>query len=185
MLSIAPPPTSYLHFGSTDMRKSFDGLSSIIRGTFGSDPTDGSLFLFVNKRRTEIPELAWPKAPDCGMVEARRPVGLVEGNRYDTTATLVVKDSPAPSAPDNPKNARAREVIAAAQAEHRGSITVRMWVYRSVVSPINVFDFTVTPHRDGPIAWLPVGGLWECRGPHYRLPHVVMPCRSRDDAGST
>jgi len=25
MLSIAPPPTIYLHSGATDMRKSFDG----------------------------------------------------------------------------------------------------------------------------------------------------------------
>ena len=59
MLSIGPPPTIYLHSGSTDMRKSFDGLSSIIRGTFGSDPTDGSLFLFVNKRRDRIKALWW------------------------------------------------------------------------------------------------------------------------------
>ena len=59
MLSIAPPPTIYLHSGSTDMRKSFDGLSSIIRGTFGSDPTDESLFLFVNKRRDRIKALWW------------------------------------------------------------------------------------------------------------------------------
>ncbi len=40
MLSIAPPPTIYLHTGSTDMRKSFDGLSGIIRGAFGADPSD-------------------------------------------------------------------------------------------------------------------------------------------------
>jgi len=51
MLSIAPPPTIYLHSGTTDMRKSFDGLLGIICGTFGGDPADGSLFLFVNKRR--------------------------------------------------------------------------------------------------------------------------------------
>ena len=37
MLSIAPPPTIYLHSGATDMRKSFDGLSGIIRGNFGGD----------------------------------------------------------------------------------------------------------------------------------------------------
>jgi len=181
-------------------------------------------------RRTGIPKLACLKAPECGVVEAPRPVGLVEGNRYDTsvaaevmvakyayhlpvyrqqnlfascgwtparstlqnvlkhaallirplvahlgevvragpiigtddtTVTLVVKDSPLPSDPDNPKNARAREVIAAAQADHRGSITARMWVYRSVTAPINVFDFTVSRHRDGPLLVLQgfAGGL--------------------------
>ena len=59
MLSIAPPPTIYLHSGATDMRKSFDGLSGIIRGNFGGDPADGSLFLFVNKRRDRIKALWW------------------------------------------------------------------------------------------------------------------------------
>jgi transposase len=174
-------------------------------------------------RRTGIPKLACPKAPECGVVEATRPVGLVEGNRYDTsvaaeimvakyayhvpvyrqqdlfaacgwtparstllnvleaaahlirplvahlrevvragpiigtddtTVTLVVKDSPPPLDPDDPKAARAREVIADAQAEGRGSITARMWVYRSVTAPINVFDFTASRHRDGPELFL-------------------------------
>jgi transposase len=59
MLSIAPPPTIYLHAGATDMRKSFDGLSGIIRGSFGGDPADGSLFLFVNKRRDRLKALWW------------------------------------------------------------------------------------------------------------------------------
>ena len=174
-------------------------------------------------RRTGIPKLACPKSPECGVVEAPRPSGLVEGNRYgtsvaaeimvakyayhlpvyrqqdlfashgwtparstlfnvleaaahlirplvahlrevvragpiigtdDTTVTLVVKDSPLPGDDDNPKNVRAREVIAAAQAESRGSITARMWVYRSITAPINVFDFTVSRHRDGPEIFL-------------------------------
>jgi len=59
VLSIAPPPTIYLHSGATDMRKSFDGLSGIIRGNFGGDPSDGSLFLFMNKRRDRIKALWW------------------------------------------------------------------------------------------------------------------------------
>jgi len=174
-------------------------------------------------RRTGIPKLACPKAPECGVVEAARPVGLVEGNKYDTsvaaeimvakyayhvpvyrqqdlfashgwtparstllnvlesaahlirplvahlrevvragpiigtddtTVTLVIKDSPLPGDDDNPKNVRAREVIAAAQAESRGSITARMWAYRSITAPINVFDFTVSRHRDGPELFL-------------------------------
>ena len=41
------------------MRKSFDGLLGIIRGNFGGDPADGSLFLFVNKRRDRIKALWW------------------------------------------------------------------------------------------------------------------------------
>ena len=68
--------------------------------------------------------------------------------------TLIVKDSPPPLDDDDPKARRAREVIAAAQAEDRGSITARMWVYRSITDPINLFDFTVSRHRDGPELFL-------------------------------
>jgi hypothetical protein len=46
------------------------------------------------------------------------------------------------------------EVIAKAREQQRGSITARMWVYRSVTTPINVFDFTVSRHRDGPAHFL-------------------------------
>ena len=45
--------------------------------------------------------------------------------------------------PGNPKSARAREVIAAALEPRRASVTARMWAYKSVTAPINLFDFTV------------------------------------------
>ena len=38
----------------TDMRRGFRGLSAIIREKFAADPTDGSLFLFVNRRRDRM-----------------------------------------------------------------------------------------------------------------------------------
>ncbi len=59
MLSLAPSPTIFFHTDATDMRKSFTGLSGLIRGVFGDDPADGSLFLFVNKRRDRIKALWW------------------------------------------------------------------------------------------------------------------------------
>lgn len=40
----------FLHSGATDMRKSFDGLARLIRGSFCVDAADGSLFLFADKR---------------------------------------------------------------------------------------------------------------------------------------
>ena len=36
------------------MRKGFDGLSAIVRQEFQADPSDGSLFLFVNRRRDRL-----------------------------------------------------------------------------------------------------------------------------------
>jgi transposase len=41
------------------MRKSFDGLSGIVRGELAADPLDGSLFLFVNRRRDRLKILHW------------------------------------------------------------------------------------------------------------------------------
>lgn len=54
MLSIASTVSLFLYTEPTDMRKSFDGLSGIVRSEFGADPTDGSLFLFVNRRRDRL-----------------------------------------------------------------------------------------------------------------------------------
>ena len=44
-----------------DMRKSFDGLSGIVREKFGREPTDGTLFLFINRRRDRIKLLYWDR----------------------------------------------------------------------------------------------------------------------------
>ncbi len=173
--------------------------------------------------RTGIPKLACRKHEACGVVEAARPVGLVEGNRYDTsiaaqivthkysyhlpiyrqqdifascgwtpgrstllnilraaaeriaglvahlrevvrsgpiigtddtTVTLLTPKDLPPLDPLDPKSARTREVIAAAHAEARKSITARMWAYRGITVPLNVFDFTVSRHRDGPEIFL-------------------------------
>ena len=54
MLSIPSTVPIFLYTEPTDMRKSFDGLSGIVRSEFGADPTDGSLFLFVNRRRDRL-----------------------------------------------------------------------------------------------------------------------------------
>ena len=44
----------YAYTKPTDMRKGFNGLSGLVRGELGADPTDGSLFLFVNRRRDRM-----------------------------------------------------------------------------------------------------------------------------------
>ena len=54
MLSISATQSIFLHTRPTDMRKGFDGLSGIVREAFGADPLDGSLFLFVNRRRDRL-----------------------------------------------------------------------------------------------------------------------------------
>lgn len=59
MLTFASNPRIYLHTLPTDMRKSFDGLSGLVRSVFQADPTDGSLFLFINRRGDRLKMLWW------------------------------------------------------------------------------------------------------------------------------
>ncbi|HIC35618.1 MAG TPA: IS66 family insertion sequence element accessory protein TnpB [Gammaproteobacteria bacterium] len=61
MLSFAPNLRIYLHTRPTDMRNSFDGLCGLVRNVFEADPTDGSLFLFINRRRDRIKILWWDR----------------------------------------------------------------------------------------------------------------------------
>jgi transposase len=54
MLSIPSTVSIFLYTQPTDLRKGFDGLSGIVRREFHADPLDGSLFLFINRRRDRI-----------------------------------------------------------------------------------------------------------------------------------
>jgi transposase len=45
---------------STDMRRSFDGLSGLIRGAMrGHDPLCGDAYIFMNRRRNQLKILVW------------------------------------------------------------------------------------------------------------------------------
>jgi transposase len=59
MLNVPASVRIYLHTAPTDMRKGIEGLAGIIRGEFGCDPLDGSLFLFTNRRRDRLKILHW------------------------------------------------------------------------------------------------------------------------------
>ncbi len=179
-------------------------------------------------RVTVIPKFACPGAPECGVKEALRPEGLIEGNRYDTSVAAQITTSKygfhlptyrqqdqfagsgwAPSRgtllnilvataacirpfvlflrdeviasgalgtdetrvtlllpPEIPaaiagdaKSQRIHEVFSKARAERQASVSGRMWAYRSLTVPINVFDFTVSRHRDGPDEFLVAGNF--------------------------
>ena len=168
---------------------------------------------------TKYPKYACPQAAGCGVAQAKRANGLVQGNRYDTSVaaeiitskhsfhlplyrqqdcfagcgwtpwrstllnilasagevlrpfaaylrqlvvesdgvgcdetrvTLLLPATIPAIDPDDPRSRRIHEVISQAHKEGRKSISARMWAYRSFVLPINVFDFTVSRHRDGP-----------------------------------
>jgi transposase len=49
----------YLACGRTDMRKSINGLTAIVEGSFKLDPFDGALFVFCNRNRDKVKILEW------------------------------------------------------------------------------------------------------------------------------
>lgn len=55
----------YLAGGSTDMRKSINGLSLLVEGAMGHDPLSGSLFVFCNRKKTILKLLYWDRNGFC------------------------------------------------------------------------------------------------------------------------
>ena len=171
-------------------------------------------------RVTMYPKYRCKESSDCGLRSPERPVGLVEGNRYDTSVAAEIitgkfayhlplyrqQDyfagsgwSPLRSTqcnilagahfvlepllahfkqtlqrdpwvgcddtgvtllypktlPENfdladPKQRRIHEVFSEALAAKKPSINAKMWAYRGISVKLNLFDFTVSRHRDGP-----------------------------------
>ena len=59
MLSGAIPNRVYLACGSTDMRKSIDGLAAMVSFGFKLDVFGDSLFVFCNRGRDKLKILYW------------------------------------------------------------------------------------------------------------------------------
>jgi len=62
MLTLSPAIRIYLATGTTDLRRSIDGLSALVRERFGLDPLSGHLFLFRNRRGDRLKILAWDRS---------------------------------------------------------------------------------------------------------------------------
>jgi transposase len=65
LLTLPPSVRIYAAVGATDMRKGFDGLSALAAQIIGADATCGHLFLFCNRRRTQIRVLFWDGTGFC------------------------------------------------------------------------------------------------------------------------
>lgn len=68
----------------------------------------------------------------------------------ETPVTLIVPQVIPGIDPLDPRSQRIHEVLSAARKKDQPSVQARMWAYRGVDVPLNVFDFTVSRHRDGP-----------------------------------
>jgi hypothetical protein len=72
----------------------------------------------------------------------------------DTRVTLLLPRFIPEVVEKDPKSQRIHDVFLAARNHRQPSVTARMWAYRSVELKLNVFDFTVSRHRDGPDEFL-------------------------------
>jgi len=55
----------HLYGQPCDMRKSFDGLSALVRNALGRDPMDGSLYAYVNRKATQMRVLYFDRSGYC------------------------------------------------------------------------------------------------------------------------
>ena len=71
----------------------------------------------------------------------------------DTGVTLLYPKNIPQLNLENPKERRIHEVFSQALEDGKPSIRAKMWAYRGVTVKLNVFDFRVSRHRDGPEAF--------------------------------
>ena len=69
MLSLGSNTRIYLANAPTDLRKSFNGLSALVEGSFGMDAMSGDLFIFLNRRATQVRILFWDRDGYCVLMK--------------------------------------------------------------------------------------------------------------------
>jgi len=72
----------------------------------------------------------------------------------DTGVTLLLPRCLPTVDPNSVRSQRQSEVLSKAIAEDEKHVKAKMWAYRAATIPLNVFDFTVSRHRDGPDQFL-------------------------------
>ena len=55
----------WLYTPPTDMRKSYDGLSALVMNTLHEAPSSGHLFVFINRKRTQMKVLYFDRSGYC------------------------------------------------------------------------------------------------------------------------
>jgi transposase len=84
MFALSAENTFHLFNNPTDMRKSFDALSGLVRNNLGFNPTGGEVFIFINKTRDKIKLLHWHGSGYL-LYYKRLEKGTFELPRYDAS----------------------------------------------------------------------------------------------------
>lgn len=69
MLTLPSSVKLYLATAPTDCRKSFDGLSALVQNSFELSATTGDLFIFLNRRGTQVRILFWDRDGFCVLMK--------------------------------------------------------------------------------------------------------------------
>lgn len=72
----------------------------------------------------------------------------------DTGVTLLIPKAIPEAVAGDDRSQRIQDVIGEAVRDGKPHVKAKVWAYRGVTVPLNVFDFTVSRHRDGPDAFL-------------------------------
>ena len=59
LLSLGGHVGYYLYMGNADMRRTFEGLCGLVRNEMNQNPLDHQVYIFINKRRTQVKLLLW------------------------------------------------------------------------------------------------------------------------------
>jgi transposase len=65
VLSLARTSRLFVATSPTDLRKSYDGLAAIVEGQFARQVRAGDVFVFVNRRATQLRMLFWDRDGYC------------------------------------------------------------------------------------------------------------------------
>jgi len=65
MLTFSPLVRIYICHQPVDLRKTFDGLSGCVENIIGESPLSGHLFVFFNRRCTQVRILFWDRTGYC------------------------------------------------------------------------------------------------------------------------
>jgi transposase len=84
MFALTAEHTFHLYNHSTDMRKSFDALSGLVRNNLDYNPISGEVFIFINKSRDKIKLLHW-QGSGYILYYKRLEKGTFELPRYDAS----------------------------------------------------------------------------------------------------
>lgn len=69
MLTLPSRSRLFLATQPTDLRKGFNGLSALVDGTFGMESMSGDLFIFLNRRATQVRILYWDRDGYCVLMK--------------------------------------------------------------------------------------------------------------------